>query len=796
MIERIILHHRSTPMKASFLIAMLFAAINAIAGVVSHPFRITLKEGSITPLESGTLIRDVNLKEGAKEWLSFENYENKLERCFETQDGIPLLTIKNAMGGMGDTAWNIVSKALELPAQTERILLEIECRTTVNLGIKNTSTHWCNRVIWLDENAKEIANSSFKYNGSAEGFSLTQIPLDVPAGTKSMKIQLGADNPNVVASQYIAFKSIRVLKGDSQPNHTGDSSFVSRIFKATNGKISWEGDFPEASCGSLQISWATAVNGAPGRWSEFVGPDGTTGTYYKNHAEISGIPPEANFFKYRFTLHSNKTAPVVRKIRVGDFEDGKWERTFCAEAPIIRNMTSHARDFNKAIVAKIIPSTLIDWKSIKFVIDGKDVTNALAIQGNTVSYIPDKPWTDELHTFTVSATDIEGNKNTVKRHFAFSPVPEDNIIRLRDDGFVLIDEKPFFPIGIFSMAKKPWNGFNFDKGFLDIKEAGFNLTHIYNSARDYAFNFEFLPAARKHGIKLFISGPNGANSHDMQSLLKAISNEKGNHDILSWYIADDTSEYWTSDELSELSDAIKAVDPSRITSQACGANGFDGFANGTDAFLPEIYPILEIDSESSDKCVSKVIRDVKHSFERIELEGRPNVSVWATLQYFQGWGNKRYPTQRELRAMTYAAIIHGSQGIVYYTYAPGDHVNNHGAASFPENWQTISSVTRELQSLIPVLCERKPQSQPTTTVLSGPQQDALGAPSISVLLKKHDGKSYLLSVNSSVHNVTASFHLPSHQKGNVLFENRTVVVKEGILTDIFAPYDVHIYELQ
>ncbi len=43
--------------------------------------------------------------------------------------------------------------------------------------------------------------------------------------------------------------------------------------------------------------------------------------------------------------------------------------------------------------------------------------------------------------------------------------------------------------------------------------------------------------------------------------------------------------------------------------------------------------------------------------------------AWMVLQAYQ-WHEEggRFPTQRELRFMTYDAIIHGATGIIYFNY--------------------------------------------------------------------------------------------------------------------------------
>ena len=60
-----------------------------------------------------------------------------------------------------------------------------------------------------------------------------------------------------------------------------------------------------------------------------------------------------------------------------------------------------------------------------------------------------------------------------------------------------------------------------------------------------------------------------------------------------------------------------------------------------------------------------------------------------------------------------------------------------------------------------MLVERTPGEQPKVTIASGPAKDPLGAnPSVTALLKRHDGKDYLFAVNASTEPVTADIALP------------------------------------
>ncbi|MBR4652027.1 MAG: hypothetical protein IKO72_01585 [Kiritimatiellae bacterium] len=323
-------------------------------------------------------------------------------------------------------------------------------------------------------------------------------------------------------------------------------------------------------------------------------------------------------------------------------------------------------------------------------------------------------------------------------------------VTLRDDGMTLIDGKPFFPIGIYSVCKREFNGNSFDKAFAGLQAAGFNLAHTYGNS----WNPEFLDAARKYGFKLWVS----MRMPD-RNLLEI---GRYNPSIIAWYLGDDTAEYQTSQELSDVNAAVKAVDPTRLTCQADGVraersiSSYAGYVRGTDVFMPEIYPVRGKDGDKSDAtCVAATIRDMMRIASDVRLfAGGQTKGCWPIIQYFKGWGSwEHFPTRDQLNAMTWAAIIHGAHGMTWYTYGGFEdkkkNRKNEGVTSTPERWQTICELAGRLRDLSPVLVERKPQDQPTIEILSGPAKDPLGTnPSVTAMLKRHEGKAYVFAVNA------------------------------------------------
>ena len=395
-----------------------------------------------------------------------------------------------------------------------------------------------------------------------------------------------------------------------------------------------------------------------------------------------------------------------------------------------------------------------------------------------------------LHRVEVEATDYAGNRLEQTWYLLIRPPRTQGVVSVRADGVVQVDGQPFFPIGLYAVWKKPFNDNSFDKAFGDLRAAGFNLAHTYSSGRGPDFT-EFYAAAARHGMKLFVASGAGANCTRVEAVLDDVIGEEAQPALLAWYLADDTASHVSSAELSRLSAAIHDVDPAHLTVQADGVGAppssrYRAFVDATDGFLPELYPVRQ-----GSAGVPQIIADLKTVQGDLVAAGRPRRTVWAIVQHFQGWGWERYPTPVELRAMSYLSIIHGAQGITWYTY--GGWGDNHGVTDSPETWATICALAGEFARLQDALVEPTTAPPPRVDLVAGPAQDALRQPSLSLLLKTHAGRHYLLAANSAEAEVTARLRVGAATPLQVLFEGRELHPGADGFTDVFEPYAVHVY---
>ncbi len=371
------------------------------------------------------------------------------------------------------------------------------------------------------------------------------------------------------------------------------------------------------------------------------------------------------------------------------------------------------------------------------------------------------------------------------------PKESGSMVSLRDDGMVLVDGQPFFPIGIYAVSECERNGNSIDTAFRDLKAAGFNMVH---RGRAKVSNDEFLSLADKHGLKVFqMPVPSYNSDFVSQSLVTKLMRHPS---VLAWYLADDTASHVGPEVVAYRDRVCKALDPARLTLQADGvmvglANcRYDRYVHATDVFLPEIYPAYW--EKPSGHEVSDVVRDMKSSRAAIDMAGRPVKSIWPIIQHFDGWSWKHFPTFEELRAMSWVAIIQGGNGIVWYVYNAKSG-RGRGVVCSDEHWKEMTTVSAEIAALQNDLLARTDADQPKVEILSGPAKDYYGYPPVNVLLKTGE-KPFLATVNATTNTIKAVVRVKGFKHAEALGRGGALDAAEGI-TDEWEPYGVRLYRL-
>ena len=720
-----------------------------------------------------------------REFWTTKNYENKLGiEVGGVRDGVRGLCIDGSAKTC-DTAWNATSGKIPLAGAGRRYRLGFRIDTTIAIRLPNSDGEtWRSTIFWHDTNGKEIAREPIAYSVPKGRQTHVAVYGDIPDGAASFSLRFAFDRPNVEPGNRVVYSDLSFEVLSEPPSYAAEAAFDSEV--RVGGAVAWRAHVPDGC--AVRFQWRGAPT--PGELAKrpFAGPDGTGNTFFD-----APFAANAPFMQYRAVLRSNgKATPTLREVTIGGQTDRDWTLSGDARPPRIRRLsTSPVRTPAEPLRIEVKDATsVVAWDSLKVSVDGADRTSAFARTGDVITLAaPSGGWAQGLHTAEVCVADFHGYRTKSLKMFYVGDKPSTPKVTLRDDGMTLIDGKPFFAIGLYAVCKREFNGNSFDTAFKGLKEAGFNLAHTYGNAYDP----EFLAAAAKYGLKLWVQ----ARFPDK----KLIDTGRHHPSIIAWYLGDDTASHIPPELEADYDEAVKAVDPTRITVQADPIGGTPGgisryadYVTATDGFMPEIYPVRNAAGDPTDAtCVAQTIRDMQQVAEDVRRhgDGTPR-TCWAIIQYFKGWtGWKHFPTREQLFAMTFAAAIHGAHGVTWYTY--GGFGENEGVTSTPERWRNICDLAGRLAELSPVLAERTPQQPPAPVVTSGPKTDPLGGPSLTCLLKRHGGMNYLLAVNAATEPVSAELPAKGAATVEVLYENRTSPVQDGCLADNFPPFAVHIY---
>lgn len=363
---------------------------------------------------------------------------------------------------------------------------------------------------------------------------------------------------------------------------------------------------------------------------------------------------------------------------------------------------------------------------------------------------------------------------------------------------LIVEGKPFFPLGFYggrslehlrAMANSPFNSvLDYGMTAQDVETTRKYLDEAHRLGMKIIFCVNDVYPGAKYRKKL---GDWVGNDAILKGVLTTFRDHPA---LIAWYNNDELP-FEKKREIEGYYRRIKKLDPNHPQLMVhYRAGSYRTFFSAYDAVGVDVYPIPKNPvTDLSDRI------DIAWK----EIEGKK--PVWAVPQTFawyqhrkpedpsdtlgrrrlpmpNEWTNGRAPTYDETRAMTYLALVHRAKGIIYWCY-----YNMSYLPDFGERWHFMKRIGAEVKELFPVLL-----SPEEMAVSVEPGNEA-----IHCLIKVADGKRYLLAVNGSRSPHRPSFRLPAGVSGSVKvkFEDRAIPVKEGLLTDFFAPLAAHVYEL-
>ena len=651
------------------------------------------------------------------------------------------VTTNRPAGTHWDTYVSVRTKPIALPPDVRRcrvsFLLEADYSPAMSCGGFEPRPHR-NEIVWFDATGKELSHSSLDYTAGGRNAAEIRIDREVPYGAASCSVCIGFDRRDIPLGKRAVFRNLKLSALGTERALEPAGSFVSEV--GAGGWVSWDAEAPPGT--SVGLQYASGATPQEAVSAPFSGPDGSADSYYAEPFDAEGP-----FVRYRVVLRSGKgVSPALRSVTVGARTDRDWSLVCDAEPPLVYlRSPSPFADPQQELSLEIRDETPVVWDRLRVVVDGLDRTREVRRSGARLSLpAPEGGWTNGLHEARVHAEDFRGNGREAYKCFLRGPGPTTRPVTLREDGMAMLGGRPFFPIGICHVLKSPFNAWDFDRAISDLKAAGFNTVQSWWNM----YSAQYRDTLEKYGMKVYFG------MYYPRPFAYGMGRDED--PIIAWYIADDTSDNTTAADLLDRHEAFKAVDPSRLTIHASETwssvevSNFRGYADKADAYLPEIYPVRGGWPERASNCVAVVVRDMMTIRADIARVGGAH-SVWPIIQFFRREPQWLQPTPEEFRAMCFAAVVNGANGIMFYAY---DEITRE------ENlWRTAKSVATELSGLIPVLVDDAPAPAVAVEILSGPKEDAFGHPSVTCLAKRHGGRTHVFAVNATRERVDVRFRL-------------------------------------
>ncbi len=269
---------------------------------------------------------------------------------------------------------------------------------------------------------------------------------------------------------------------------------------------------------------------------------------------------------------------------------------------------------------------------------------------------------------------------------------------------LIVDGKPFFPLGLYLGPTE-------EEHLARIAEAGFNtiLCYGYGVGKDPE---GYMDRAAKYGLRViysvkdFYEGtqyfPKWLGKSGLELAKDYVLKLRNHPALLAWYINDELPPTFVP-RLKAMYDLISELDPNHPTFQVLYQIGeLAHYFNCTDIIGVDPYPV--------PRSPLTMVADWTESARKEMRHCKP---VWVVPQIFawsiySGKPEDREPTLGEKRCMAYLALIHGANGLIFYSYF--DLFREIGGKMaepevFERRWKEVRQLAQELASLSTVLLE-------------------------------------------------------------------------------------------
>lgn len=313
--------------------------------------------------------------------------------------------------------------------------------------------------------------------------------------------------------------------------------------------------------------------------------------------------------------------------------------------------------------------------------------------------------------------------------FAKRPHSAKTSVEFDPDGFLVVNGKPFLPIGLF-IGRLEKEQEDISVALKRIADAGFNvgLAIGYEPKNCYggkkasrkATMLASLDELDKFGLKFIfnirsqILPPRAFTytsldeAKDAESVTRLTVNTLKNHPaLLGWYVSD---EYPLDDvpAIRQLRETISELDQAHpILSLTDTPAHFVPYAKTGDIFLSDTYPVGYKESGTRQN-----MQDEYDKIKQAECTGLPYWNVSQIFEWRSCWPHKfdytRYPTSEEIRSMILIATTQKVKGYMFYNYSIVRYNSEKvDPGHFQMQWDNIAPNILLLKELSPFILSKE-----------------------------------------------------------------------------------------
>ncbi len=248
---------------------------------------------------------------------------------------------------------------------------------------------------------------------------------------------------------------------------------------------------------------------------------------------------------------------------------------------------------------------------------------------------------------------------------------------------------------------------------------------------------------------------------------------------------------------------IRAADPSRpimlnlgrsVAVTHWGGRGvrsghtedYPEYIKGSDIVSFDVYPV-----SASEKEVKGNLWYVPMGVDRLREWSNDETIVWNCIEASPINNPNTVPTGHQIRSEVWMSIIHGSTGLIYFVHQLRPEFNESHLLSNKDMLADVTAINQQIHGLAPVI--NSPTLADAVTVAS-----ANADVPIDVMTKQYRGAHYVFAAAARDDKTSGAFvvdGITGATSVEVIGENRTLKIVDGVFTDNFDGYGVHLYKI-